>query len=464
MSLLKTLKRQHMNKLLLMLLLSGCATKNSYQVPDIEIPCQWHTEIPATLSLECEECFPIQDPNLNELLELASSQNLDLQIACIRVLKARSIANGKKGDLYPRLDATFNAGTLQSKTFHKLLKCPSKNIFNFYEIGFDAEWEIDFFGKTAHEICALQAEAEASQSQLSFLWITLSAEIAKNYIELRGLQEQKFLYEKLIGIMEKEMHLREELIKRGLINEREFSELQSEMRGYEAELPLIELAAKRSIHKISILLGLNPGELFPCLEEPRALPQLPYRRPIGLPSELLQRRPDIQKAEWELMAATEQVSTAIAALFPRLSLWGFIGEIGFPSSFTSAIGSQILVPLFNSRLLLQDVAYNKLSTQEALFNYKKTVLEALEEAENAISSYRAGEERLQFLEEAYAILLASLQREEELHQKGVNSYLEVAKIAKQTLAKEEAYLKAQKEQLLNYLSIYKAMGGCWNTY
>lgn len=451
-----------MNRLLFLVLLSGCVTQTPYQIPEVEIPCQWHSEIPETLTCESDGCFPLSDPILDELLDLASSQNLDLQIACLRVLKARTVANGKKGDLYPHLDATFNAGKAHSKTFQKLLKCHSKSTFNFYEIGFDADWEIDFFGKTAHEICAAQAEAEAAQSHLSSIWITLSAEIAKNYIELRGLQQRNNLYEKLIVTMQKEVDLSEELNLRGVVNARALAELQADMRTFQAELPSLELAISHTIHRLSILLGLTPGELFPCLEIPSPLPEQPCRAPIGIPSDLLQRRPDIQKAERELAAATEQVSSAIAALFPRLSLWGFIGEIGFPSSLTSAIGSQILVPLFNSRLLLQDVEYNKLSTQEALFNYKKTVLEALEEAENAISGYRAGETRLQLLEEAYALELESLQKEEALYRKGVTSYLEVAKVAKLTIAKEEAFLKAQMELLLNYLSIYKAIGGCWN--
>lgn len=455
-----------MNKCLFLLLLTGCTLQRPYSPPEMEVPCTWHSEIPETLSVDCSDLEGFQDPYLEELLELALDQNLDVQMAGIRVLKARAVANAKKGDLYPHVDASFTAGDIQSRTLQKLLECHARKNISFYELGFDAEWEIDFFGKTAYEICALKAEAEASYADLNAIWVTLSGEIAKNYIELRGLQAKEGIVEEQQAIQQQEVNLAEDLVLRGALNPQELSEKRTALGVLQAERLAIEQNEAVAIHRLSILVGLAPGELFECLAEREPLPMLPCNSPIGLPSELLQRRPDIQRAERRLAAATAQVGSAIASLFPRISLWGFIGDISTSfshSSFTWALGPKILVPIFNSRLILQDVEYNKLSTQEALYHYQKTVLEALEEAENALFAFRTSSEQRQILEEAYAAALLQQQHEEEMHKRGMNSYFAVAAVTKNTLNKYQALLQAEVDQLIHYLAIYKALGGTWNT-
>jgi NodT family efflux transporter outer membrane factor (OMF) lipoprotein len=461
-----------MKLFLLLLALSGCVNHSPYDSSEIDIPCEWENA-PTSLSTESNASFnwweQLQDPLLNELMTLAADQNLDLQIGAMRVLASRTEANGKKGDLYPHVDATFNCGNIgyNKKALEHIIgtSCAKKS-FNFFEAGFDAEWEIDFFGMTAHTICALQAEAEASLENLSDIWVTLSAEIGKNYIELRGLQTKFALHSEKLCIATRELQLTKELMGRGLIDDREIGNLQTGLYALHAEEPLIEFEIAKTTHRLSILLGLPPQDLKECLQTTAALPSLPKQPPIGLPSELLQNRPDIKKAEMKLAAATERTESAIAALFPRFSLWGFIGDISTNagSLFTGAsttwgIGPQILVPIFNSRLLMQDVEYNQIATQEALYTYQKTVLEALEEAENAIAAYTAEEKRFCYLNESYLTLAESLRGQEELYQRGASDYLSVATLAKDTLTAQELAIQSQRQQLLNYIAIYKAIGG-----
>lgn len=466
----------------LFLMLSGCKVGPVYEPPCIEYPTEWHGEVPK----ESDDADPgaviwwenLQDPTLNELMHYAASQNLDLKIASLRVLQARTEAKGKKADLYPHIDGSVaydHAYFSKEAAVHGLrhLGVPVKSNrvrrnINLYEFGFDAEWELDFFGFTRHEIAALKAQEEAAEETLCGVWVTLSAEIAKNYIELRGLQQRREILRNILEDQTNVLRLTQELVDRGLVNESDYLQVQAEWGFMQSELPTVELNINRSIHRLSILLGYPPGDLFELLAPCGNLPQIPCSLSIGIPSDLLRRRPDIRKAERDLAAATERVGSAVAALFPRFSLRGFVGDISTksgalfnPASTTWFAGPLVLVPIFNSRLLLQDVEYNKMATQEALFTYQKTVLEALEESENAIAAFRHESERLHFLTKAYQDNQTALALVNDLHQRGVNDNFAVNKAKKAALTAKDVMVQNHVELLLSYVALYKALGGSW---
>jgi multidrug efflux system outer membrane protein len=464
------------------LLVVGCSVGPVYEPPEMDLPSEWHSGISTTLNSDASENVVwwkcLQDPILDELMAYAAIQNLDLQMAAIRVMQARVEANGKKGNLYPHVDGSVNYGhvsyskdALVNGALSSTLPIDrqhAKRNLNFFELGFDAEWEIDFFGYTAHEIAALKAREEALQENLCSVWVTLSAEIAKNYIELRGLQQRLVLATKHVDVQTDVVKLTTELLERGLVNESDVSDAKSEWNRVKSEIPAIELNISRAIHRISILLGYLPGDLFELLSCQMPLPCLPKESSIGVPSELLRRRPDIKKAEREVAAATERVGSAIAALFPRFSLRGFLGDITThtgslfsPSNVTWYAGPQVLVPIFNSKLLLQDVKYNRLATQEALLFYQKTVLEALEESENAIAAYQCQEQRLSYLTSAHQEATQALEHARSLYKKGVHDLFTVSKFQRSSLITEELMMQNQAELLLNYISLYKALGGSW---
>lgn len=479
------MNRPYIQFILLAVGLASCTVGPRYEAPEIEVPCTWLSKPTENMLLEPSANLiwweSLQDPLLNQLIVYASQQNLDLHIAASRVLQARSEAKGKKGDLYPHLDGSANCGHAylsKEGIVNGLLgtACPVKNNqvkrnVNFFELGFDVDWELDFFGRVAHEVAAAKAQEEATEDEFCGIWVTLSAEIAKNYIELRGLQQRSNILHKNIQTQEYTIQLTQELLKRGVLNEGDLSRAQADRSHLKAERPLVELNIKRTIHRLSILLGSSPGELFECLEVASVLPQLPIALPIGMPSDLLRRRPDIRKAERELAAATERVGSAIAGLFPRFSLNGFIGDVSTrtgslfnPASATWFAGPQLLVPIFNSRLLLQDVEFNKIATQQALYNYQKKVLEALEEAENAIAGLRCQAERSQYLADAYVRHTNAFEFSLELYHTGITDYLAVTGAASSLYAAEETYTQSQVDQLLNYVSLYKALGGSWELY
>lgn len=459
---------------LLTILLVGCTVGPKYEPPVMDVPCQWNGETNEELQTDSPDGFlwweALNDPLLNSLIERAVSQNLDLTIAAMRVLEARAEHKGGSSSfLYPHIDASAAYGCSQynKRTLNKLLGThggSGRQTANFFEVGFDAEWELDLFGMNRHEICALKAKMEASEEEFCHIEITLLAEVARNYIELRGLQQRLDVIVKNINTHKDTLQLTQDLTTSGFASSVDQKQAEEQLHLLAAEKPQIENSIHKTIHRLSILLGYAPGELFEELNMPSPLPCMPCQKPIGVPSELLRRRPDIRKAERDLAAATERVGTAIASLFPRLSLRGFIGDIGALSSnsFTWFAGPQLLAPIFNSKLIEQDIQINKIRTQQALYQYQKTVLEALEEAENAISAFHYEREKNSRLAEAQKASKETYELILQLYQKGFKGYLDVLVADRSFLAAQDAYLQSQVDLLFHYIALYKALGGGWN--
>ena len=451
-------------------ILSSCTVGPKYEEPSSDIDYVWHSPLSEGMDEDSPACFhwwqSLNDPLLSCLIEEAALQNLDLSMAATRLLIAREELKGGSASLLPHIDGSVSYDHVRFNR-HLLKEIlgrsgPHNNI-DFFTMGFDAQWEFDLFGKTKHDLAALQAQIEASEHEFTHVWITLLAEVARYYVELRGLQLRLELLNKNVAEQRDHLTLTQGLMQTGFISDIDQAQAQTQLSSLLAQKPQIELQIMKTTHRLSILLGYKPGELFARLCEPSSLPNLPCQMPIGIPSELLRRRPDIMKAERELAAATEKVGSAIAALFPRLSLRGFIGDLSNFScgSFTWLGGSQLLLPIFNSKLLEQDVNMNKINVQQACLNYQKTVLEALEETENGIASFKHEWERNKHLKEAKQSSQEAYTLTWQLYQGGFKNYLEVQQNKQIYFSAEEVYLQSQVELLLNYIALYKALGGGW---
>lgn len=451
---------------LILLLLTGCKVGPQYESPTIEIPCEWNCQ--NDFQNGSADCFvwwqELNDPVLTCLIEQAEENNLDLYMAAERIRQVRFEQKGAGFSQLPHIDATATYGHLQynRKLLNKVLgtNCSkgTKNI-DFFEIGFDAEWEMDLFGRNERQMEILKARLETSIQDYYGIWITLSAEVARNYIQLRGLQHQLKVILKDIDSQEDTVQLTKGLIQAGFASTIDLSQTEEQLKMLQAQQPQIELAIQKIHHRLSILLGSSPGKLN--IEE-GPLPMIPCYKPIGIPSELLRRRPDIQKAEKELVIATEKVGLAIADLFPRFSLYGFVGEIGTfcgGGSPTWLVGPQLLAPIFNSKLLQQDVDITKSQVQESLYKYQKVIFEALEEAENSIAAFHAELERNKRLEEVQKISLQAYELTLQLYERGLKNYLEVVVAYRSYLTNRTAFIQSQVDLLEQYISLYKALGG-----
>ena len=462
------------------LLLSGCQVGPQYIPPVLPVPDEWHHSIPqdqTSIELDCFNWWEsLQDPLLTCLIKRATEQNLDLSIAGIRILTVRLEKTGKMAALYPRLDGTLTAGHLYFKNDHllreafgKCSKCSHQHQFNFFEAGFDASWEIDLFGYHQHQVKTAEAKIEATNEVLRDTWTTLTAEVARHYIQLRTSQQRLQLLEQQIEIQNIVLSLQQELLVLGVASSLEVLQLEKNLDNLKIQQSPLELSIHTAMHHLAVLLGSNPNQLIEELQTPQDLPTLPCTHPIGLPSDLLRRRPDIRRAERELAAATESIGTAIAALFPRLSLYGFIGDVGAQlKSCTNGNGltwfaaPQLLFPIFNSRLLQQDVCYNKLQAQQALFEYQKTVLNALEEVENALATFDSELKQQHFLDRSLKNAQDAYVLIQDLYERGLKDTSQVLAQKQEWISAQDAELQNQSRLLLQYISLYKALGGGWD--
>lgn len=465
------------------LLLVGCQLSPPYETPSMNIPENWHADSDELTTNEPDNFVwweALNDPQLNELIKRAAEQNLDLFIAGTRILATREERKAKQAENYPHLDASVTTGHVyysKDALINGILgtACASRNCHatkrnvNFFEVGFDADWEIDLFGANKHAILAADAKIEASNENFCDIWVTLSAEVARNYIEIRSLQQRLELIDQNIALQQDKIYLTEELVSIGVMSQLDSLAVSDRLRSLVAQRPLLQQGIDKGIHRLSTLLGYTPEVLFPELQEHKPLPQLPCEKPIGLPSELLRRRPDIRRAERELEASTEMVASSIAALFPRFSLFGFIGSIstqlhslGSGASGTWLAAPQLLFPIFNSRLLTQDVNMNKIQTRQALFEYQKAVILALEETENGIASFQYELKRNQSLLESEGVQTERYRLSQELYRSGIQSYIEVLNVADSLLSSKDAIIQSDTDLLLHYISLYKALGGGWN--
>lgn len=469
-----------MKRLLLLLSLSlvGCTVGPHYVAPDMEVPCAWSPENAAELSEQSVDNFrwweSFNDPVLNSLIEMAAQQNLGLHLAMTRIMEARRTLKGGKTSAYPHVDGSvaYSYANFNQKTLDRILgiqerRNKGRRHVDIFEAGFDAQWELDLFGMNKHRSAALEAMAEVSEEDFSNAWVTLSAEIARSYIELRGLQLRFEILNNNIESQKETQQLTSSLIAGGFAGSLEQAQVDEELNLLHSEQPQLKSLIEKNIHHLSILLGYLPRELICQLSVRSPLPDLPANRPIGMPAELLLRRPDIRKAERELAAATAEVGVAMAALYPRLSITGFLGDITTACTKGNLVGlgsPQLILPLFNSKLLQDDVCLNKIKVKQALIRYQQTVLEALEETENAITAFHYELEKAQYLEHSKNASQNAHDQISQLYQNGLKSYLEVQTAHRTYLAAEGAFLQGQIDVLLNYISLYKALGGGWDAF
>ncbi len=462
----------------LLLVCTACTVGPVYTPPCPQTPLSWQT--PPSEGMDDKTspalfCWSkaLQDPILDALLAQAASQNLDLAIASSRLLQARLKVKGEKAERYPHIDASACGGDLlcsRDVLKHSFFKKNASRHTNssFFEFGFDASWEIDLFGYRTHYIQAAAAKAEAAQASFEEVWIVTSAEIARYYIELRGAQERKNILLRTINMAKEHVELTQELSQSGMATSIEALQAEEQLHQLQAQQSHLDHSIDNAIHKISILLGLPPGDLFAQLAPPQPLPQLPDRKPIGIPSEAVQQRADVRRAERNLAASTEEEGAAAAALFPRFTLFGFAGEVATRlrsfangDALTLFAAPQLLLPLFNSKLLKEDVKYSRHQTFQALCEYQKCVLSALEEVESGLTSFRYNFERLGFLAKAQELSREIYQLSYDLYRKGLTGYREVLASCHTLLNGEDAALQTKIDLLLDYISLYKALGGGW---
>lgn len=449
----------------------GCKVGPDYRRPALPMPTDWEVE-PQSLSLEQQEnlCFwwkNLNDPELDAIIEHVVSANLSLQEALQRIEEARAIERATAALARP--DA-FATGSSQYRQFSKTGNAfiPQGTAFQLHSVGFDTSWEIDLWGKLKRLRSAAIADREAITEAYHDLQISLCAETAKTFVEARILQARLAIAERNMTIQGETVKLAESRQQAGLVTYLDVAQGMSEFHTTEALVPVLRQQLQQAALRLCVLQGIMPT--LQQMEQLGAgpIPGIPESLNFGMPQDLLRRRPDIRKAEQDMIRECERIGVATADLYPQLTLTGIVtldsrdlSTLFNPDSIAHTVG-----PAFRWNILSLGRVRNKIAAQDAKFkqsvaNYQETVLAATEEALGSMIAVQEERQR------AYALSRATLASQQavdlalEQYRTGLVNFQAVLESQRQLLLSEETLASSQGQVILNVIRTYKAVGGGW---
>ncbi len=468
------------------LLLTGCAVGPDYIRPEAQEPQKWIEEQDPVIKSEPAD-FDLwwtvfNDQVLNTLVEMAFQQNLPLRIAGIRILEARARLGIATGNLYPQsqgvngnyayTDVSKNtANSQRGADFH----------YGNIDLGFDAAWELDFWGKFRRAIESDMGKLEASMASYDDILVTLTAEVARTYILIRTQEARLAIARENVKIQEQSLHIAETRFKEGEITELDVQQAKALLRDTQATIPRIQAGLRQYKNGLAILLGIFPGELKDILEAPKLIPAVPAEVKVGVPSELLRRRPDIRLAERQLAAQSALIGVAKADLYPHFSLFGSIGlrssdsdvtAAGFPggSSFSDLWDSDSIEffggPAFTWNIFNYGRIRNRVRVQDARFqqliiNYQNTVLRAAQEVEDAMVAFLRSQDEVKFLSESVKAATRSVDISMIQYREGLVDYQRVLDSQRFQTQEQNLLTEIRGSVVLNFIAMFKALGAGW---
>lgn len=430
---------------------------NASETSDADVPLQWWTLF--------------NDPILTRLQSRAHMGNLDLQLATERIEQSRAQLGIASSQVWPSISVGGSSAREALSEHGKLaaLGAPTRPS-DFWQIGFDASWEIDLWGRVRHLREGAIAAMEANIYGREAARVMLSAEVAKTYLELRGTQAQLDIAEQNLSVAERTLGLAESRERNGVATRFETSSARAQLASVKALVPALIQRRNLLMNALALLLGETPRTLDSQLSEAMPLPTLPDRVPVGLPSELAQRRPDIRRAEAQLHAATAAIGVAKADFYPRIFLRGRIGVEAFEhddldswSARTFYVGPTVYLPIFQGGRLVQRLALNESRQRSAALTYRQTVLRAWHEVDNALDGWAAQQRQHAELSVSYEQNRQALQTAERGYQEGAADYLSVLTAQRNVLASQTRLNASATSATLALVALFKSLGGGWDT-
>jgi multidrug efflux system outer membrane protein len=487
--------RGHIGRLAIMgwaaLTLPACTVGPDYHRPDMPAPAAYSeaASTPRTTVLNAEPDLSawwegFNDPVLSDLIRRGLADNPDLQAAASRVREARQQEHITAAAELPTLNASGNAvafnsnrkppaasaqGGAASGSGAGGLTIPSH--LNLYSAGFDATWEVDLFGGTRRSIEAAKANIDASLWSRRDGQVSLAAEIANDYLTLRGLQAR-------IALGEAELQRQKDLFglirarrQAGFVTDLDVNQQSTQVATAAAQIPQLDAQARVQIHALGVLVGQAPETLTDTLRPATTpLPPPPLSLPVGLPSDLLRRRPDIRVAERRLAAANANIGVQEANLFPKLNLIGLGSFAGasldglFSSDNLSSVGVGMLTqPIFNAGKTRASIRAAKEETVQARLAYRTAVIGAFRDVEDALARYTAEDTRRTSLAQAVTAARSSLTIAQDEYRVGLVNFASVLQAQNALLNSEDQLTQSDAQVLSDLVSVYKALGGGWST-
>ncbi|MEQ1636101.1 MAG: efflux transporter outer membrane subunit [Methylococcales bacterium] len=455
--------------LLASLVLSGCLVGPDYKQPISTIPTTWSVKYSAKITPTENQTLAqwwkvFNDPLLSSLMERVETGNLDLRQAQARLREARARRALAKANLFPTLSAKGSVSQTGSSE-----EAGSGMTNELYSNRFDATWEIDVFGKLRRGIEAAEATLQASEEDFRDILVSLYAETALNYVEVRSFQARITITEANLSAQQETYQLTDWRQQAGLSTQLDVEQAKLTVETTRATLPTLRSGLEQAQHRLALSLGQAPGILKPLLTKVTAIPVAPVSVAVGVPADLLRQRPDVRRSERKLAAQTSQIGVATAARYPNFNLSGFIGLESLAAAnlysasakaFQMAAGAAIT--LFDAGRLRCNIDIQTALQEQALALYESTILQALRDVENALVAFAQEQDRRDSLQIAVKAGLNALELAQSQYSSGTIDFLRVLDAQHSLLAVQNQLALSEAEVASDLIRLYKALGGGWD--
>ncbi len=493
----------------LALLASGCTMGPNFQKPaPWYSPASWFGGRPPTAPASDVASTPVadppdpnwwqvfNDPELTSLEQRVAGSNLDVRLAGIRLAESRAQLGVTRADLFPQLNGN-GSYTRERQSKNGVISLlgggggsgsnspgaqsnglggreggiPNTSLtapFDLFQTGFDASWELDLWGRVRREVESARAQVEQSAESRRDTLITSLAEVARDYVQLRGTQRIIQITRRNLDSERGAQNLAQERAAGGLGSDLDVANAAAQVQSTASELPTLEAQAQQYVNAIALLLGEAPNQLDAELATNAPVPPVPPQVPVGLPGDLARRRPDIRRAEAALHSATAGVGVAVASFYPTVTLSGsaalqatdFTKMFGW-SAGTYSFGPSLTLPIFQGGRLTRTLELRKAQQVEAAVSYQQTVLAALHDVNNALVNYEAQQGQEAALARAVVQQRRALGLAQDQYRAGLVDFLNVLDAERQLLAGQQQVAQAQASVSTDLVQLYKALGGGW---
>ena len=458
---------------LMLFIFAGCAVVGpDYVTPDTPVPEAWHIPVKGGLigehlnKKEMADWWAIlNDPVLTSLVDSAVEGNLDLKEARARVREARARRGISEAGRFPTIDTIGSARSNRSSE-----ETGSGNEKELYSVGFDAAWELDLFGGKRRAVEAADAELKASEEDLRDVLVSLLAEVALNYVDLRSLQTRLSVAEASLKAQKETYDITRWRRQAGLTTQLDVEQAKFNLEQTRAQIPGLQTGLEQAKNRLAVLIGQHPGSLKNTLAERKAIPVTPLEVAVGVPADILRRRPDVRSAERQLAAQTAQIGVTTADLYPKFSLLGSIGlealtpgNLFLTSSRTHGIGAAAAWPLFDAGAIRSNIEVQSALQEQALIRYEAAVLTALEDVENALVAYAKEQSRRQSLTEATEAARRAVDLAQKQYSSGLIEFSNVLIAQRSMLSLEDQLAVSEGGVTSNLIALYKSLGGGWTS-
>ncbi|MCX8043755.1 MAG: efflux transporter outer membrane subunit [Desulfobacterota bacterium] len=476
--------------LILLLVLCGCVVGPDYKKPDAKTPPVWDgmnaaaPDQKSTASMKSASFAQwwkiFNDPVLDGLVEKALAANLDLKIAEARIRQARAERIMTAAGLWPETDAT---GLYSRSHNGKSPDAPSQKVGgasgsdktktrgirqDLYQAGFDASWEIDIFGGVRRSVEAADADIRSAVENYRDVMVSLVGEVGSIYLSLRGYQQRIIIAKKNLASQQYMVDITRKRFDAGFVSGLDVANAEAQAASTKSQIPFLESSARQAIYSLSVLLNKEPSALSQELSGEGAIPSLPQEIPVGLPSDLLRRRPDVRKAEAQLHAATARIGVAIADLFPKFILTGSYGlqdtewnTLGHRENRIWSFGPSVQWPVFAAGRIRANIKVQNALQEQALAAYEKAVLTALRDTESALVSFEKEQEHNAALAQALDSARRAVDISIRQYTAGKTDFLNVLLAQRSLFSYEDALVQSTQAMATNLVALYKALGGGW---